>query len=427
MTTDKQPVLYSIEAPWVRYYNKGTITADYEATVEIPSDVIIVSHYDQSKGVYIKTTSNRVTVQCNYNPYCYRYCYYATHLEALTFIPVTGLCSSEYQYYALSVNSTRSSYNSSVLVVGTEDNTKMKLTVTHSVTVSISNVISHLVPYKEQSFTINRLHTVYFESQKDLSGCKIITNKEVSVFSGHQYGHILNSPSSYLIKQVPPTSLWGNVHHVVPLKDVTAGYAIKIVASTQCMIKIYCNNSLSSTDYLIDQEFIVKKFVNDEHCTIQSNASVLVAQFSLGVHSDSGYGDLLMALVPSTKQYYNDFGYLIFNSRTSYYAPLYSYANIIVMAEYYQPEKIYLYDSSLDTQLWVPLINNNVTEAYATQVNLTSGVVKFFHTNATALMTVMIYGFLSRGSYGNSIYGHISKGMMLKCMHKYVVLCTHCL
>ena len=424
MTTEKQPVFYSIESPWVGYYRHGTVTADYEITVEIPYNLTVLSFYDQNKGICIKTSSNRVTVQGNpqsscdyYYHYCWRFNYDRRHLEAFAVIPVTGLCSSEYEYYAISVDSSSSYYDSSVLVVGTEDNTIMKLTVTQSVTVSICNATSYLIPYREYSFIINRLQTVYFGSQGDLTGSKIVTNKEVSVFSGHQYGYILNSPSSYLIKQILPTLLWGRVHYVTPLKDVPAGYAIKIVASSQCMIQMYCNSSLSNISFnLSDQGSMVKEFVKNESCTILSNSSVLVAQLSLGVHFTGYYGDLLMTLVPSTKQYYDRFIFSVVNNNI-YPIYVYSYVNIIVMAKYYQPEKIYLiadgYNTSLDTKLWVPITNNNITEAFATQVDLTYGVVRVFHANKTALMTIIVYGFSSLGSYGTAVYGLINKGMYI--------------
>ena len=435
MTTEKQPVFYSIESPWIEYYTSGTITADYAATVELPNGLTVSSFYDQSKGICIKTTSNRVTVQgipqssCDYYHYyyyCWRYNYNMRHSETFAVIPVTGLCSSEYEYYAISVNSSSSYYKSSVLVVGTEDNTMIKLTVTQSVKIIADNVVIKLIPYKEYSFTINRLQTAYIGSPDDLTGSKIVTNKEVSVFSGHQYGYLLNSLSSFLMKQIPPTVLWGKVHYVMPLKDVPAGYAIKVVASTQCVIKIHCN-SFSSNFSLNDQGSMVKKFVNNESCTIQSNSSVLVAQFSLGIHFTI---DLLMILVPSTKQYCDRF--IFYNNIDP--IRVYSYVNIIVMAEYYHPKKIYLtadgYNISLGTKpyVWVPIKNNNITAAFATQVNVTNGVVKIFHANKTALMTIITYGFSNRGSYGTAIYGHINKGIIsiiscvfnkIKCMHHY--------
>lgn len=430
MTTDVQPVFYTIEAPWVGYHTKGTIIPGYSVTVGLPNNLTVLSFYDQSKGICVKTSSKKVTVQGNsqgscydYYYYCWRHYYYMRQVETFTVLPVTNLCTNEYKYYAISVNSSSLYYNSSVLVVGTEDNTMMKLIITQSVTISMCNIITHLTPYKEYSFMINRLQTVYIGSPRDLTGSKIITNKEVSVFSGHPYGYMLHSEPSHVIKQIPPTVLWGKVHYVMPFESVLAGYAIKIVASSHCTIKIYCSSSLSPTFTvdLYDQQFVIKEFYNNEFCTIRSSSDVLIAQFSVGEHFDSGYEDLIMALVPSTKEYYDQFVFSVVNNKI-YPIDVYSYVNIIVMAEYYQPDQIHLREegeernnTSLDNQEWIPITVNNVTEAYATQVNVTYGVVEIFHTNEAALMTVMIYGFTSSGSYGTAVYGHIYKGSYCKC------------
>ena len=422
MTTEDQPVFYSVEAPWVGFYREGTITAGRAGIVNIPNTLTVSSFYDQSKGICIKTSSSNVTVQGNpqdgcdyYYYYCWRYYYYMRHLETFAALPLTGFCTSEYKYYAVSVNSSSSLYNSSVLVVGTEDNTMMKLIVTQSVTISMCNIVTHLIPHKEYTFMINRLQTVYIGSPNDLTGSKIVTDKEVSVFSGHQHGFILDSESSHLIKQIPPTVLWGKVYYVMPLVDVVAGYAIKIVASSYCSVEIYCDSSSSPIliTYLNDQEFIVKEFSKNKFCTILSTSNILVAQFPLGVHNESGYGDLMMALIPSIEQYSHQFVFLVVNNRID---PIYvySYVNIIVMAEYYQPGEIYLVADGNTTSLhgreWMPISNGNITEAYGTQVNVTYGVVEIFHTNKEALMTVMVYGFSSRGTYGTAVYSHANKG-----------------
>ena len=431
MTAEKKPVFYLIDSPWMGYYHNGTLTSDHAVIVNIPNELTVSSFYDQSKGIYIKTTSSRVTVQgvpqrfCEYY-HCYRYDYGSRHVQTFSVIPVTSLCSSEYIYYAISVNSYSSYYNSSILVVGTEDNTLMKLTVTQPVTISVCNAITHLIPYREYSFVINRLQTVYIGSPNDLTGSKIVTNKEISMFSGHEFGYILNNTeASYLVNQIPPTMLWGKVYYVMPIKDVPAGYAIKIFAPNQCLIQISCNSSSPNLTFLNAQEFILKKFVNNEFCTILSNSSILVVQFSLGIHLDGYSGDLLMTLVPSTKLYNNIF--TILDADNNYYPIyMYHYINIIVMAEFYQPEKIYLIagedNISLDTQEWVPITNNHAIEAYGTQINETYGQVEIYHTNESALMTVTLYGFTSLGSYGTPIYGHLNKGIyvcsyvFIKCM-----------
>ena len=429
MTTEKQPVLYSVEAPGEGYYKKGTITADHEIILDLPSNLSVSSFYYQDKGVCIKTSSKSVTVQGVYQTiYHYHRYHDKKQLETFVAIPVIDLCSSEYIYFAMSVNSYSSDYNSSVLIVGTQDNTTMILTVTQLTSVSVGSSTIDLIPGEEYSFVINRLQTGFIESRSDLTGSKIVTDKQVSVFSGHQFGYILDSSSSHLVEQIPPTVLWGTVHYVIPLEDASAGYAIKLVTSNECVIKIYCNSSSLPifTTTLNSGGFLVKEFSNKEFCIIESTSEVLIVQFSLGRYYSSSYDDVFMALVPSKKQYYNKFKFTIINDNIDeiHYSyegnNNYGFVNIIVMAQYYQPGKIYILTNgsytSLDNELWQPIKANNITEAYATQLNITYDTAEVYHINKTALMAVMVYGFSYRGSHGTAISGHVNKGMYV-CMY----------
>ena len=394
------------------FYENGIITTD-AVTVNLPFYITVSSIYEQTKGICIKTSSNKVSVHSIPLFHCNCYCYgYHPALEIFYVIPVTHLCVSEYKYYVLSVDSSLSHpFNSSVLVVGTEDNTIIKLTVTQPVTIIADNVITNLIPYKESSFTINRMQTVYFGSPKDLTGSKIITNKEVSVFSGHPYGQLLKLTPSYLIKQIPPTVLWGKVHYVMPLNPTSGGYAIKIVASDNCLLEFHCNSS-SLHITLNNGGYIFKEFSNTESCAIKSTSKVLVAQFSLRVHTYNHYGSVqLMALVSPAKHYYSRFNFSFY-----YFNHIY----VIVMPQYYQPDKIYLLtnedNTTLDTQVWVPISVEGIIEAYATQVNITHvyGMFEIFHANETALMTVMLYGSgIFQGIYGTGIPNHIIKSMYI--------------
>ena len=372
----------------------------------------------------------QVYVQAYILDYTHTQGYYQQHtkqLKVFVATPVTDLCSREYYYYAVS-SSGYSSHYSSVLLVGTQDNTAIKLTVTKPITVSVGNYPTHLIPGKEYSFKINRLQTMYIRSHDDLTGSKIVANKQASMFSGHQHGNITNTLSdnmysqSYLVEQIPPTVLWGKVHYVMPLsKLVSASYVIKVVASKQCVIKIYCNSSSlpTFTTALYEGQFVNKTFSNNETCTVLSTAEVLVAQFSFGVLSSNG---LMMTLVPSRKQYYNGFILSTINGSAGHH-----YINIIVIAEYYQPNMIYIttagYNRSLDKQQWVSVKVNNIIEAYATQVNITYGMSKIFHINDAAMMMIIVYGLSSYGSYGAAISNNINKGTVILnvCMHKYSI------
>ena len=75
MTTEKQPVFYSIEVPGIGYYDSGTIPADRGISVDLPNYATVSSFYEQSKGICIKTSSERVTVQGSPQISCDRYCY----------------------------------------------------------------------------------------------------------------------------------------------------------------------------------------------------------------------------------------------------------------------------------------------------------------------------------------------------------------
>ena len=119
------------------------------------------------------------------------------------------------------------------MIVGTENNTQMKLIVPYSVTVSVGNITTQLSPNREYSFVINRLQTVYMQSPNDLTGTKIITDSEVSVISGHDTGYVpVNVESDYpdhLVEQIPCKKFWGKEYYITPI--VTRTSTIKVLAA----------------------------------------------------------------------------------------------------------------------------------------------------------------------------------------------------
>ena len=56
---------------------------------------------------------------------------------------------------------------------------------------------------------------------------------------------------------------------------------------------------------------------------------------------------------------------------------------------------------SLESQEWVPIVVNNITKAYATQVAVPEGTVHITHANSSALMTAIAYGFTRSAGYGH--------------------------
>ena len=408
-TTEVYPVSYYIEAPGVGYYHRGILSSTNEVILNLSSSVEVSSHSDQDKGIYLTTGSDNVTV-------------IGQNLERHTsdsflVLPVIEL-DDVYVYYGMSVP--RGYDHSAILIVGTENNIMMNLTTTQSVNISVDNTVTNLIPGRQYSFVINRLQTVYIESTSDLSGTKIVTDRPVSVFSGHQCGNVPSNvvACSHLIEQIPPTALWGEVYYTSPLANKTS-YTIKVLAAyDSTTVNMYCNNTVVS--YFINEGGFISKILQmNKYCAIYSNKKVLVLQLSHGGSEDNGYGDPMMTLVTDINQYSNQFDFSTIHNPSQL---AYNHSvNIIVMAQYYQPNMIYLraggVNRSLTTQQWVPIQVNSITEAYATQVRIPEGIAHIVHTDPAAQMMAIVYGFARYDGYGHigGIHNHIGKVTITGC------------
>ena len=350
----------------------------------------------QDRGIYLTTSSDKLTVIGQSVD---------SHTSDSFFVLPNIVLNDKYVYYGISLPKA----TSSILIVGTENNTMMTLKVMQYVSIGGNGTVTNLIPDREYSFLINRLQTVFIGSDEDLSGTKIVTDKVVSVFSGHECGNVPSNVAacSYLIEQIPPTALWGKVYYTAPLANKTS-YTIKVLAAyNSTTVNIYCNSTMDS--YSIDEgEFVNKVSQMYEYCAVYSNKELLVVQLSHGGFEDNSYGDPMMTIVPAANQYLDEFD---FSTIRNPLQPHKHYVNIIVKEQYYQPNMIYLIaagvNRSLVTQQWVSIQVNSTIEAYATQVTIPEGVAKIFHTNPAAQMMTFVYGF---GRYDG--YGHIG-GVLL--------------
>ena len=400
----QQDVEYSIKAPDNKCSRNGTLSAGNVTGVtcnRYDVEVTSSSRGNENKGIYVTANSDIVTVIGQSLEEHSSDSYYA--------LPVIKLDADAYVYYGITMSIGRRghkrSYNSSILIVGTENNTIVRVTATRSVNIVWGNFSDNLAHGREYSFVINRLQTFYIGVNKDLSGTKIVTDKPVSVFSGHRCARVPTKDinrCSYLIEQIPPTALWGKVHYVAPLVNKRY-YTIKILAAyNSSYVSISCNKMILNTT--IDEGKFYEGQFNDSHCAICSNKKVLVVQLSHGGDEDDGNGAPMMTLVPSTNQYFNRFETsTIYNPGNVQFS---HYINVIVMEQYYQPNVTYLIAKgdkrSLDTEEWVPIRVNNTTKARATNItDIEEGMFQIFHTNPEAQMMTFVYGFAQNDSYGH--------------------------
>ena len=387
---------YTIEAPGVGYFTTGTISGTEFTVVYLPSKLKAGSYNDLKNGIYLLTNSTRVVVTG-------QNLYYSSGDTFLALPTVTTNCT-EYVYYGISVSSGIG--DSVVLIVGTEDDTTINLIVTQSVNVTVNDTVISLYRGIEYSFIVNRLQTVYIGSSRDLTGTRIITNKPVSVFSGHECGYVPSSSYSYckyLIEQIPSTTYWGKTYYTAPLQG-RSGYTIRVLAaynSTEVITD--CNNVKNFYSISAGDTFTA---THQSYCTIHSNKDILVAQYSHGYSYDKGTGDRrtgnpMMMLVPATVHYTNEI-----NLSTSSLSGYSNYINIIVLKESYQLTMMYWITGgvkmSLQSQSWSPMMFYNITDAYYTQLSVSNGPITIIHSSGDALISAVVYGRRFHNSYGHS-------------------------
>ena len=393
-TNDPQPVSYTIEAPGIGYHHTGVVTHQRETTVTIPSQAEVLSIHDQNKGIYLTTSSDKVTVIAHsMKNNVYR------NTDTFTVLPVPRLNADRYTYYAISSPESNDAYLSSILVVGTEDNTVMKLTVTQTVQVNMEGIIHTLVPGRQYSFVIARLQTVFIGAHGDLSGTKIVTDKLASVFSGNQKG--FQHAPSYLAEQIPPTIFWDKVHYLSPVTHYNGNSILRVVAAyDSTTVDIYCNGNTKISDIINEGKPLTKLVTSHVFCAIHSTKEVLVAQFFKGNTSNGSF----FTLVPGVNHYFSD-PLTSTNYDSDFYWTYEHSFILIVLAEYYKPEIIHLTTGGITRTLnadgWASIKVNNVTEAYALQYFVKSGPFTIKHDNPAALMTVLIFGMSYNDGYSH--------------------------
>ena len=397
MNSESLPVLYSIEVPALGSTD-GRVVPESTVVINLPSAVVAHSSNEQNKGIHLKVSSDKMTVVGQ-----------DVRVQTTTTflaLPSTQLGITNYVYYGMVV-ADKSTRNSIIMVVCTENGTMMNLTATQPVTLNVGDSTTNVISGREYTFEVNEFQTIYISTFDDLSGTKIVTDKPVSVFSGHE---CVNIPESvygcdHIAEQIPPTAVWGKVFYISPFRT-RKSYTIKILAAYNFTnVSLYCNDTLEFNT-INEGETIVKTFMLQEYCAIRSTKKILVAQLSHGQHDDGANGDPLMTLIPASIHYTSEFSVSTLRNPAIGRHNYQHFLNIMVLAQYYQPHMIHIkigsITQSLDLFTWVPIKIDNITEAYTLQLNIPEGVTEIIHDDPTALMSTTVYGFGLYEGYGHA-------------------------
>ena len=394
----------------ITYVNISLGFVVFDSSEDSPTD-------SRFKGIHIKAESTKMIVV------------FGQHEEvasndvylALPIIPRPA--GSSYEYIAASVHgddgTLQQAKDSVALIIGTENDTEIILepsvVIGHPFATQTSEMFIPGFPVESRTVTIQRLQTFYLQVRgEDISGTRIIANKPISVFSGHECADVplSSEPCDMLIEQIAPIDTWGTEVVTIPLRTRSAD-VIKVFAShDSTTVNVTCTN-ISSGIVTNDSSFTLGRnqfmeLVISDYTLIQSNNRIGVFQFSRSYTTDNVLNsDPFMLSVPPCEQYRDSYAVAPapFDSsiagtvagRVAYV----NYTNIAVLAKYFNASMITVNNNPIDASEFNPIRRaDNSIWGYGAQLILDEGAQIIRHQDPNAALSVTLYGFGNQMSWG---------------------------
>uniref|UniRef100_A0A1X7SUK5 EGF-like domain-containing protein n=1 Tax=Amphimedon queenslandica TaxID=400682 RepID=A0A1X7SUK5_AMPQE len=316
--------------------------------------------------------------------------------------PHQNLNLSEYQYYAVSTGTLVSTALSEVLLVGNEDNTTVTVVPTQSVSVPIdiqTNSNNKTVTAGSSfNFTIHRMQTFLFGALgHDISGTSIVSNKPLTVISGHECSNVPLVPScQHIAEQILPTVIWGREFLLTPYATRSHGPYFKVVAALgDTSLNFTCSASGGNNFYLQNAGDVTTFYSSSSYCSIISDKPVLVTQLGPSQSSGSGNGDPVISLIPPIELHQQNITLVIpgFSSITN------NYINIATTTK----GSLYI-NGQLQLVTWNNIYNNmSSIIGYGTQIPFnTISTSSSYTISMQTGFTALVYGFGSSHGYSYS-------------------------
>ena len=390
-------VEFSVETFRGVVYN-GTTTTTSPAIVNLPASLLTNSaaYMYRNKGVHVYTTGEGFVsvLVINYKP--------GTAGDYLAYPCQNIGAGAPYEYYIISTDSLVSAFESEFLLVGCEDDTAITITPTQTVNIpkdtQSSSIYTSIPSGANHEITLNKMQTLLIgKSFTDLTGSRIVSNKPLTVISGHECGNVPSkSPCEHLTEQITPTTTWGRKYLLVPFGGRDNGQYYKIVSSQSATtVMRTCNSVTTSRTLSSAGAFFTFYTSSTSYCFVVANKPILVSQLGIGRSSHPSIGGPMISSLPSLNQYTNSYSF--FSLRTKYNI---FYISVIVLAQYYQPNNISL-DGRPITCSWNAIYNSKGSiVGYACHKRVAGGVTHFLsHENQNGRLAAMVYGWSSTIGY----------------------------
>ena len=408
-TPSISPVEYIVETT-SGVQASGNVTNNSTAIVSLPVSLVTNNalYSSRFKGIHVYTTNGGdiSVLVVNYRIY--------TIGDYLAY-PYQVFPLSQYQYYAVSTGTLAVDENSlsEVLLVGNEDNTTVTVVPTQTVTVPVdiqTNSGSRTVAAGSSfTFTIHRMQTFLIGVPLlDISGTSIVSDKPLTVVSGHECGNVpLICCCQHITEQIPPTVTWGTNFFLTPYFGHSVGPYFKVVASeSQTTLILTCtlNNIISSNTTYLELAGDVTTFElnlsGSSYCYIESDKPILVTQLGPSI---TDYGDPVISMLPPLEQHQQSITLVVpsFSDITTLYVNIASTKKGPV-----------LLDGQSISVTWNDIHdNNNNTVGYGAQIQFSSSSTSVSYTiSMQSRFSALVYGF------GNDQGFSYSAGVNLKLL-----------
>ena len=388
----------------IGYTYTGTTSANNPATLIISSSVVATdnTYTDRNKGIHVFSTDNFDLSVLVVN-------YQSGSIGDYLAYPYRNWALDKYEYFAVSTGSAveNTSLWSLVLLVGCEDATTITITPSQTITIYANAQISNspqitVVAGSSHTILLNRMQTYLFgKPDSDMSGTKIVSNKPLTVVSGHECGNVPDSTPycQHLTEQMLPTVTWGKEFLLAPYGGRNVGQYYKVIASMNSTIfSRTCGSSTFTTSLTSSGSTYTFFTSSNTYCSALSNNPITIHQLAPGGSLD-GVGGPIISTIPAIHQYYSKpvkFTTLS-NSEVSS-----SNISIVVTASQFSPSSILLNNQKLSCQ-WQSIYNSSGSVVgYGCIASVSGGSTHTVeHAGPGAGLAVLVYGFnATRASYG---------------------------
>ena len=291
--------------------------------LDLPVDIVVLneSYSQRNKGVRIHSTSDIWVVvlsQSGNSSDAYQLHEPANHNQL-----------GNYVYYALTPGTGRNEarlYYSQILLVVREKDTSFTIKPTQDIIISndlqdTSDTQTQLIE-AGSSYTgkLDNYQTLLIQSPFDLTQTRIISDKPITVITGHECASFQNDSSScsFIAEQIPPTIDWGLHFILSPFSQLDGNSGHIILNSDEeqdAEVMLSCNDG-SMEKFKIERGSSFCTSSDSVFCTLQSDSPLLVALIINGSHP-------LMSLVPPVLAFQTiELGFTSFSCTTKTYVML---------------------------------------------------------------------------------------------------------